>query len=100
MKLIRTFFVNISRYTFIFNYILQIFSVLAKFDHTGGDEIEQVFLYGLFGIGLLTILYVLFADAIDGMDAVYSTRRASVLPSIHLCIRLYFIEANQIGMRK
>lgn len=32
-------------------------------------EIEQIFLYGLFGIGLITILYVLFADAIDGMDS-------------------------------
>ena len=31
-------------------------------------EIEQFFLYGLIGIGLITILYVLFADAIDGMD--------------------------------
>lgn len=34
----------------------------------GVSEIEQVFLYGLIGIGLITILYVLFADAIDGMD--------------------------------
>ncbi|GGA39353.1 NfeD family protein [Psychrobacillus lasiicapitis] len=32
-------------------------------------EIEQIFLYGLFAIGLITILYVLFADAIDGMDS-------------------------------
>ena len=32
-------------------------------------EIEQIFLYGLFVIGLITILYVLFADAIDGMEA-------------------------------
>lgn len=35
----------------------------------GVSEIEQVFLYGLIGIGLITILYVLFADAIDGMDS-------------------------------
>nr|WP_093061648.1 NfeD family protein [Psychrobacillus sp. OK028] len=34
----------------------------------GVSDIEQVFLYGLIGIGLITILYVLFADAIDGMD--------------------------------
>lgn len=33
------------------------------------SEIEQFFLYGLIGIGLITILYVLFADAIDGMDS-------------------------------
>ncbi len=32
-------------------------------------KIEQIFLYGLFAIGLITILYVLFADAIDGMDS-------------------------------
>ena len=32
-------------------------------------KIEQIFLYGLFIIGLLTILYVLFADAIEGLDA-------------------------------
>lgn len=32
-------------------------------------KIEQIFLYGLFVIGLITILYVLFADAIDGMDS-------------------------------
>ncbi|WP_391118016.1 hypothetical protein [Psychrobacillus sp. L3] len=32
-------------------------------------KIEQIFLYGLIIIGLITILYVLFADAIDGMDA-------------------------------
>jgi len=32
-------------------------------------EIEQIFLYGLIAIGLITILYVLFADAIDGMDS-------------------------------
>lgn len=31
-------------------------------------EIEQIFLYGLIIIGLVTILYVLFGDAIDGMD--------------------------------
>ncbi|TQR07974.1 NfeD family protein [Psychrobacillus soli] len=31
-------------------------------------KIEQIFLYGLIVIGLITILYVLFADAIDGMD--------------------------------
>ncbi|MFJ8063487.1 hypothetical protein ACIQYS_02515 [Psychrobacillus sp. NPDC096426] len=32
-------------------------------------KIEQIFLYGLIAIGLITILYVLFADAIDGMDS-------------------------------
>lgn len=32
-------------------------------------KIEQIFLYGLIVIGLITILYVLFADAIDGMEA-------------------------------
>lgn len=32
-------------------------------------KIEQIFLYGLIVIGLITILYVLFADAIDGMDS-------------------------------
>lgn len=32
-------------------------------------KIEQIFLYGLILIGLITILYVLFADAIDGMEA-------------------------------
>ncbi|TQR21848.1 NfeD family protein [Psychrobacillus vulpis] len=32
-------------------------------------KIEQLFLYGLIIVGLVTILYVLFADAIDGMDA-------------------------------
>lgn len=31
-------------------------------------EIEQIFLYGLIIIGLITILYVLFGDAIEGMD--------------------------------
>lgn len=31
--------------------------------------IEQFFLYGLIIVGLITILYVLFADAIDGIDA-------------------------------
>jgi len=35
----------------------------------GVSRIEQFFLYGLIGIGLITILYVLFADAIDGMDS-------------------------------
>ena len=35
----------------------------------GVSEIEQIFLYGLIAIGLITILYVLFADAIDGMDS-------------------------------
>src|SRR4051794_25848345 len=35
----------------------------------GVRQIEQIFLYGLIVIGLITILYVLFADAIDGMDA-------------------------------
>lgn len=35
----------------------------------GVREIEQFFLYSLIGIGLITILYVLFADAIDGMDS-------------------------------
>ena len=32
-------------------------------------KIEQIFLYGLILTGLITILYVLFADAIDGMEA-------------------------------
>lgn len=32
-------------------------------------KIEQIFLYGLIIVGLVTILYVLFADAIDGVDA-------------------------------
>ncbi|MEK4487528.1 hypothetical protein MHH81_18605 [Psychrobacillus sp. FSL H8-0484] len=31
-------------------------------------KIEQIFLYGLIVIGLITILYVLFADAIEGID--------------------------------
>lgn len=35
----------------------------------GVRKMEQIFLYGLFAIGLITILYVLFADAIDGMDS-------------------------------
>lgn len=35
----------------------------------GVIKIEQFFLYGLIIIGLITILYVLFADAIDGVDA-------------------------------
>ena len=35
----------------------------------GVVKIEQFFLYGLIIVGLITILYVLFADAIDGMDA-------------------------------
>lgn len=32
-------------------------------------EIEQFYFYGLIIVGLVTILYVLFADAIDGVDA-------------------------------
>lgn len=39
------------------------------FQRKGVSEIEQVLLYGLIGIGLITILYVLFADAVDGMDS-------------------------------
>ncbi|ALC87586.1 hypothetical protein AM499_18545 [Bacillus sp. FJAT-22090] len=35
----------------------------------GVIKIEQIFLYGLIIVGLVTILYVLFADAIDGLDA-------------------------------
>ncbi len=31
-------------------------------------KIDQIFLYGLIVIGLITILYVLFADAIDGLE--------------------------------
>lgn len=48
---------------------ISVYTTKITFSWKGVSEIEQVFLYGLIGIGLITILYVVFADAIDGMDS-------------------------------
>ena len=64
----------------------------------GVSEMEQVFLYGLIGIGLITILYVLFADAIDGMDeGIHFKSGSRTFLHIYLFAAAgYIIEANRL----
>ena len=60
-------------------------------------KIEQIFLYGLFIIGLLTILYVLFADAIEGLDAGIFNPTSILSFLLFICASgFYFIEAYQL----
>ncbi|WP_313891970.1 hypothetical protein [Psychrobacillus sp.] len=56
-------------------------------------EIEQFFLYSLIIVGLITILYVLFADAIDGVDAGFLN------PTVILSFLLFISAAGFILLR-
>ena len=63
-------------------------------------KIEQIFLYGLIGIGLITILYVFFADAMDGMDSgILNPTTVTFLSIIYLCIRIYPIKLTELERR-
>ena len=43
-----------------------------KINGKGVRRIEQIFLYGLLVIGLITVLYVIFADFADAFEGVFS----------------------------
>lgn len=54
-------------------------------------KIEQIFLYGLIVIGLITILYVLFADALDALDTGFLNPTTILSFLLFICAAGFFL---------